>query len=672
MGSSGGTISNAYWDTGTSGQPSSGGGTGKATAQLQGSLPSGFDGSVWATGPGLYPYLKSFFPNGAQAVSGIADGGDGTALAFSTAGTNTVSVDAGGALVGQTNINSANGYYYVLMPAGSIANGADLLVSLPTDASTGAVNAATLATSTYTSGTPGQGGINLYGSFLSERTGATTLSAAPSLASVQTAANTVAGTDSTASAIVNAITAPGYLTTGSSFTVDQSYSGSGFLVTTGTSDPITVSNDVTISDGGALALLSGGALAIDAAVTAKGSTSVSLAYDSASATNLSFGLTSTGFTGSLGFANADGSTAIFQPGRQSVDQRHSYTLIYTMDQFDAIDATSAVDGSTITGYGPGLQGHYALASSLDAASGTSYTDALVGTGSTQSSTTEFTGSFTGLGHTVSNLKVDTGSSSYAGLFGYVSGTLRDIGVVGGSVKGGSYVGGLAGYISGTISNAYATGAVTAASGSYYAGGLVGFQDGGTISEAYATGALSGGGSDVGGLVGESYGTIDDAYATGAISGGGANLGGLVGASLGTISNAYATGAVNGGSALGVGGLVGYQYSGTISSAYATGAVSGSGSDVGGLVGGSGSTISNAYWDTATSGQSSSGGGTAQTTATFQADSLPPLASTVRYGARGRAFIPISRASSPMAPRRSPARPIRMPGPTPRPPMRAAR
>ena len=75
-----------------------------------------------------------------------------------------------------------------------------------------------------------------------------------------------------------------------------------------------MSNNLTISDGGALALLSGGALAIDAAVTAKGSTSVSLAYDSASATNLSFGPTSTGFTGSLGFANADGSTATSSQG----------------------------------------------------------------------------------------------------------------------------------------------------------------------------------------------------------------------------------------------------------------------------------------------------------------------------------------------------------------------
>ena len=169
VGGSGGTIGNAYWDTGTSGQSSSGGGTAQTTATFQADSLStlGFDSSVWGTGTGLYPYLKSFFPNGAQAVSGIAYGGDGTVLAFSTAGTNTVSVDAGGALVGQTNIDSANGYYYVLMPAGSIANGADLLISPATDGATGAVNAATLATSTYTSGTPGQGGINLYGGFLS-------------------------------------------------------------------------------------------------------------------------------------------------------------------------------------------------------------------------------------------------------------------------------------------------------------------------------------------------------------------------------------------------------------------------------------------------------------------------------------------------------------------------
>ena len=116
----------------------------------------GFDSSVWGTGDGLYPYFLWQYPTTPQAVSGFAYGGGGTALAYSTSGTDTVSVDAGGALVGQTNISSANGYYYVLMAGGTIANGDDLVVSLPTDAATGAVNAATLATSTYTAGTPGR------------------------------------------------------------------------------------------------------------------------------------------------------------------------------------------------------------------------------------------------------------------------------------------------------------------------------------------------------------------------------------------------------------------------------------------------------------------------------------------------------------------------------------
>ncbi len=105
---------------------------------------------------------------------------------------------------------------------------------------------------------------------------------------------------------------------------------------------------------------------------------MTLDYD-ASAANLSFGLTSLGFTGSLSFTKADGTTATSDQGGSLSINGTSYSLLYTMDQLDAIDATSAVDGSTITGYGPGLSGNYALASSLDAC-GTSYTDALVGTG----------------------------------------------------------------------------------------------------------------------------------------------------------------------------------------------------------------------------------------------------------------------------------------------------
>lgn len=54
-------ISNSYWDTETSGQSMSAGGTGLTTAQLKSGLPVGFDSSVWAISADVnsgYPYLQ--------------------------------------------------------------------------------------------------------------------------------------------------------------------------------------------------------------------------------------------------------------------------------------------------------------------------------------------------------------------------------------------------------------------------------------------------------------------------------------------------------------------------------------------------------------------------------------------------------------------------------------
>ena len=266
---------------------------------------------------------------------------------------------------------------------------------------------------------------------------------------------------------------------------------------------------------------------------------------------------------------------------------------------------------------------YALATDLTAT--TNYTGAVVGS---------FSGSLTGLGHTISGLSIQSSANS-VGLIGTIYGTVRDIGLVGGSVSGGTgiYVGGLVGNNSGTISNAYATGAV---SGGSYVGGLVGYNglySGGIINTVWASGAVSGTGQDVGGLVGfnsngsianayatgavsgvdsvgglvgqQAGGSIANAYATGAVSGSGNDVGGLVGQQAdGPISNVYATGAVKG--AKYVGGLVGYQPHGTISNAYATGAVSG-GSYVGGLLGLNNGTISKAYATGAVSGGSNVGG-----------------------------------------------------------------
>jgi len=202
------------------------------------------------------------------------------------------------------------------------------------------------------------------------------------------------------------------------------------------------------------------------------------------------------------------------------------------------------------------------------------------------STTQFTGAFDGLGHTISDLTINRSSTNYVGLFGYIGsgGSVSNVGMVGGSVRGTSYVGGLVGYNAGdTVTNSYSTGSVA---GVGYVGGLVGY-NAGTITDSYATGKVVGD-MPAGGLVGRNTGTITDSYATGAVEGDyllGSYNGGLVGTNSGTITDSYATGAVEG------------RYTGGLVAANA----------------GTG-TITNSFWDTQTSGQSSSAGGTGKTSA----------------------------------------------------------
>lgn len=51
-------MTSSYWDTQTTGQSASVGGTPQTTAQLQsGILPAGFDPAVWSATPGQYPTL---------------------------------------------------------------------------------------------------------------------------------------------------------------------------------------------------------------------------------------------------------------------------------------------------------------------------------------------------------------------------------------------------------------------------------------------------------------------------------------------------------------------------------------------------------------------------------------------------------------------------------------
>ncbi|CAO3431384.1 MBG domain-containing protein [Azospirillum endophyticum] len=622
---SAGALTNAHWDTQTSGRSSAFGAsagtvtnvTGLTTAQLQdGASASGLGGGFTRTN-GLYPYLTSFFPGGVQAISGTAYKDAGvTAAASGASGAVTVTGFANGTAFG-TATTGANGYYYIARAAGAFNAGDSLLTHTTADATTGSTDAATLATAT---GTGPQSGIDVYGKTLTLSTAATTLSAAPTLAAARSSAITAAGSDATATAVINATAGRGFRATGAGFTIDQTVdTAGGFLVRTATGAPLTVSSPITIQPGGSLGLLSGGALAIDAPVAVRGAGAVVLAHDTASVTNLGFGngasLTYTDAAGSAITASAGGTLAV---------NGNAYALLYSMADIDGIDSA-------------GLSGRYALARSLDA-SGTTYAAAPVAG--------VFDGVFEGLGHSIAGLTVSA-PASCAGLFCNVgtSGVLRDIGLVGGTVTGGTNVGGLAGSSDGMI--AYAT-ATTTASGSQAVGSLVGYHyANGTITNAHASGAVSGT-TAIGGLVGANYGTISKATASGAVTGT-TNVGGLAGANTGTITTATATGTATGNQA--VGGLVGLDNGGTVSNAHASGAVTGStrvgglvgdnraGStltatyatgavtgttNVGGFVGNNAGTIVNGLWNTETSGRSaafgSNGSGqsaTGLTTAQFQ-------------------------------------------------------
>ncbi|MGA2171383.1 MAG: GLUG motif-containing protein, partial [Sedimentisphaerales bacterium] len=190
-----------------------------------------------------------------------------------------------------------------------------------------------------------------------------------------------------------------------------------------------------------------------------------------------------------------------------------------------------------------------------------------------------------------------------GLFGWIGGSVKNLGLENFSVSGSSgseHIGGLVGYNGGTISNCSSTGSVSGSSGSVYIGGLVGYNDG-TISNCNSTGAVSGSWEKLGGLVGYNVGIISSCYSTGAVSGSSYYVGGLVGWNVGIISNCYATGTVSGYNALG--GLVGENYNGnkndngSISNCYSTGTVSGffDSAIVGGLVGNNSGSISHSYF-----------------------------------------------------------------------------
>jgi hypothetical protein len=280
----------------------------------------------------------------------------------------------------------------------------------------------------------------------------------------------------------------------------------------------------------------------------------------------------------------------------------------------------------------------------------------------------FSGVFDGNDHAISHLTIQGGS--YLGLFGWVTdpnSEIRNLSLIDPNVGGANYLGALAGWMeNGTILDCSILGGRV--SGSSCVGGLVGNGSriircsveqvevvltgylpegvGGLtftakeIVDCRVTGGLVRGSTDVGGLAAHmTGGTISGCCTSTRIEAAQQgislwlNMGGLVGNNAGIIEDSYSTSSVTqiDPSTLwallpsGVGGLVGWN-GGTVCRSYSTGAVIASAGgafpgtelDVGGLAGYSyGDAIEHSFWDTETSGQTESAGGEGKTTDEMQ-------------------------------------------------------
>ncbi|XUJ36688.1 filamentous hemagglutinin N-terminal domain-containing protein [Bradyrhizobium japonicum] len=353
------------------------------------------------------------------------------------------------------------------------------------------------------------------------------------------------------------------------------------------------SGDVTVTTSGSGA--DAGNVTVNSAVT-WGSHILTLRADNNIVINAP--LTSTGTTSSDGLVlqyaqtTATGGYTISAPVNLAAG-----SLFQTRKGSDAVITYAVItDVNALQNINTNRSGNYVLGANIDASAtagwngGAGFTP-IGGIGDISS---YFSGIFDGLGHHISNLTINRPSSDNIGLFGYLDGgTIRNVGLEGGSVTGNNAVGGLVGssglWVYGgtssvaynTISNVYNTGNVTGSGA--MVGGLVGDAYITTISNSYATGTVAGYGA-AGGLGGRVVASsVSNSYATGNVSAVWDGAGGLIGYNIGTwmgpgpadyaigtVSHSHATGTVTGG--VNVGGLLGYSNIGLVTDSYATGNV----------------------------------------------------------------------------------------------------
>jgi filamentous hemagglutinin family protein len=375
----------------------------------------------------------------------------------------------------------------------------------------------------------------------------------------------------------------------------------------GGSGDITVSTPVLWDSTNSLTLSAYRNIYVNSTITNSAGASVTLRVDN---TGTSIGTVSFASGGQIA---TTGAVSIYYNPKTTTTTTINVTSTTVKNYAAPTDYSSYVSGGTLTAYmlvnnvtdlqaiSLNLAGTYALGCDIDASATSSWNSgagfAPLGT----SSSSYFSGICDGGGHTISGLTITkTAATSNVGLFGYSTGTIRNVGLLDVNITGGDDVGGLVGLNRGSLTNCYTTGAVSGKGA--FVGGLAGVNLGGTIINTYSTATV----------------TATAATCTGYV-------GGLVGYNYngGSIATSYSTGTVNGIS--NVGGLVGENgKNATITGCYSIGKVTGSGSYVAGLVGYNGATITNCFWDTTTSGKTrgtygSSSGATGLTTLQWQTE-----------------------------------------------------
>lgn len=270
----------------------------------------------------------------------------------------------------------------------------------------------------------------------------------------------------------------------------------------------------------------------------------------------------------------------------STDNLNGYMWVEDIEQLQAVNTNPS--------------GQYALRNSIDATATQDWndqdtsTDVKEGFASIGNTDKAFIGKFDGLDYNIFNLNIDRDTDN-VGLFGVVgnNAVIRNVTLVGGSIKGQNNVGALAGQVSGgaQISNimnsASVTGSSSSVGNSSNVGGIIGAADQETTDQEKLvfknlvnTGTVQGD-TSVGGLIGSLTGgnLSGTSYNLGGVTGKGFNVGGLVGtasdATLGDGTNLIYN-RLNVSGAYNVGGIVGSMEKTTVQNAENSGNVTATG------------------------------------------------------------------------------------------------